>query len=889
MGRRELFREVWTSMTACVRLLSSNPPAAPLFAMRCILPRTLTLVGLLVVPALVGAQTTEEEVTPLPVVVPLPPADLDPDIIDLPDFIVAAPDRVGYLQTNSNTGSRLNQNAKELPIPLEIITPAFIEDTGALELKEALAFSAGLETELTNVQQGENASQETSFRLRGKVAEAALRNGFKRIGQADTFNISQVDVARGPNALLYGIGNFGGVVNYLTERTLAETRQRGSFSMGSEGFWRADLSSTGPVTKNKKIRYRLGAYMQEEDQWFEFGAIERQGIAGVLEFDLTKNTNLMVEYEVLTRRTQQTENPYSSAYRVGGLRPYTDSSFYPNDGVRSILIQPYPEFRWSGSDAWKEDEDTGFLVELVHKFSPRLQGYAGWYHSSSKDTAQNLSLGVGNASGIQLGTDIRSRAEYPWLYNPADPNFDAWYSPYGDVLSYNWSQVESEQLRDQFRVDLTYSFEVFKQRNILLVGYTYNVFSLVSRSTPLRDTSRPNTGSNPYIVYSPAFARLQSIFNYDPIRFDPSPTERFLAYGDTPRSEFWEQGYYLIHQGFFFDERIRTILGLRYDWIQTGRSTLDTTTGIAGPVQKRASGPSTDFNPSLAISWSPRKNGPFAIYVLAASALQPIYNQTLSDGFVPDPSKGDSFEVGLKFDLFKDDRGVPRVSGAAAIYHLETVGTVVDQGGGPYSGAELGLTSASLDPNWVAQGRSGSSGNGLRDDLSRGLDLQVIFTDLGVRNLQTVLNFSYNDYQEQRFYGLQYDAANSDPANGVYNFIEVDSAPSTTRRNNDSPEFSARLWSKYEFKEGFLRGFDIGFGARWTDKREAQYGASEAQTYKIIPARSIFDAAFGYKTKIFRRDVNFRANFNNLADDREVYGYNVPSPFSWRISARVNF
>jgi outer membrane receptor for monomeric catechols len=68
------------------------------------------------------------------------------------DFEVVAEEQVGYVVTNSTSGTRLNQPVKELPMPIEIISSDFIEDTGAESLQEALAFSAGLETNLTSTQ-----------------------------------------------------------------------------------------------------------------------------------------------------------------------------------------------------------------------------------------------------------------------------------------------------------------------------------------------------------------------------------------------------------------------------------------------------------------------------------------------------------------------------------------------------------------------------------------------------------------------------------------------------------------------------------------------------------------------------------------------------------------
>jgi len=52
-------------------------------------------------------------------------------------------------------------------------------------------------------------------------------------------------VVQGPNALLYGTGNFGGVVDYLTKRPQHKQQGLASFQYGSYNFKRSSLDVTG--------------------------------------------------------------------------------------------------------------------------------------------------------------------------------------------------------------------------------------------------------------------------------------------------------------------------------------------------------------------------------------------------------------------------------------------------------------------------------------------------------------------------------------------------------------------------------------------------------------------------------------------------------------------
>ena len=68
----------------------------------------------------------------------------DDDIIELSPFVVSADDSFGYLATNSTSGTRLAVPIKDLPVPVEVVTAAFMEDIGATDIESALAYSSGV-------------------------------------------------------------------------------------------------------------------------------------------------------------------------------------------------------------------------------------------------------------------------------------------------------------------------------------------------------------------------------------------------------------------------------------------------------------------------------------------------------------------------------------------------------------------------------------------------------------------------------------------------------------------------------------------------------------------------------------------------------------------------
>ena len=67
-------------------------------------------------------------------------------VYELSPFQVDASGDVGYLSTNSVSGTSLNRSIRDLPMTIQVVNEEFIRDIGATDMEEALAFTAGVFT-----------------------------------------------------------------------------------------------------------------------------------------------------------------------------------------------------------------------------------------------------------------------------------------------------------------------------------------------------------------------------------------------------------------------------------------------------------------------------------------------------------------------------------------------------------------------------------------------------------------------------------------------------------------------------------------------------------------------------------------------------------------------
>ncbi|MDO6806092.1 TonB-dependent receptor plug domain-containing protein, partial [Wenyingzhuangia sp. 1_MG-2023] len=81
------------------------------------------------------------------------------------------------------------------------------------------------------------------------------------------FNIEEVQVLKGPSGALYGAGEAGGVINYVTKKPTYDQQNTIEFATGNKGFLSGSLESSGGLNEDASQRYRIGVYSSSEDSY----------------------------------------------------------------------------------------------------------------------------------------------------------------------------------------------------------------------------------------------------------------------------------------------------------------------------------------------------------------------------------------------------------------------------------------------------------------------------------------------------------------------------------------------------------------------------------------------------------------------------------------------
>jgi hypothetical protein len=215
----------------------------------------------------VGAQTTAPGSTTPASAAPssaVAAAAEDEEIIELSPFVVeAAEDAGSYTATATLAGSRIRTELKDVGSAISVVTGQFLQDTGATNNETLLVYTtntevAGLGGNYSSVGNGRNLDDTAqrmaphqSTRVRGLGQADNTRDFFLTDIPWDSYNVGRVDLQRGPNAILFGIGRPAGIVN--SSLNAAGFRDGGNIEgrFGSFGSYRASLDYNKVVMEDE--------------------------------------------------------------------------------------------------------------------------------------------------------------------------------------------------------------------------------------------------------------------------------------------------------------------------------------------------------------------------------------------------------------------------------------------------------------------------------------------------------------------------------------------------------------------------------------------------------------------------------------------------------------
>ncbi len=192
---------------------------------------------------------------------PVAPAN-DEEIVKLSPFEVSASKDVGYQALETLAGTRIRTNLADVGSAISVVTVEFLNDVGATDNGTLLQYTtnaevAGTHGSYAGLGNATSVDETTSLRIpenyqrvRGLAPADKTRDFFTTDIPWDSFNVDRIDIQRGPNSILFGLGSPAGIINASTHS--ADFRDGGqvAFRVGSYGSARSSLDLNQELVHN---------------------------------------------------------------------------------------------------------------------------------------------------------------------------------------------------------------------------------------------------------------------------------------------------------------------------------------------------------------------------------------------------------------------------------------------------------------------------------------------------------------------------------------------------------------------------------------------------------------------------------------------------------------
>ncbi|MEM1114243.1 MAG: TonB-dependent siderophore receptor [Pseudomonadota bacterium] len=246
--------------------------------------------------------------------------------------------RRDYLLKGSRSGVGLDLDLMETPASVSVIAQDILQDQQVNNVDDALRNVAGVAKFKTG-----NGGEE-KFSIRGFDASssiykdgARINNGLNasNIPSTETANIERIDVLKGPSALLYGQGEPGGIINYITKRPDFERATLVEVLAGSDEFYKLEFDHTNAFGDSEQWAYRVVAAYEDSGSFRDEVERERLLIQPSITYQWRHDSRIIASFEYIDDaytqdRGQVLDGDNDVGYRYSGRQDIGQFYGIPN-------------------------------------------------------------------------------------------------------------------------------------------------------------------------------------------------------------------------------------------------------------------------------------------------------------------------------------------------------------------------------------------------------------------------------------------------------------------------------------------------------------------------------------------------------------------------------
>ncbi|ACB77551.1 TonB-denpendent receptor [Opitutus terrae] len=553
-------------------------------------------------------------------------APRDEEVVVLSPFEVVSDTR-GYYSANTMSGTRFNTKIDDLASSITIMTKEQMNDFAMTDINDVFLYVAGTEGTGTytdyvldrngsiadNVQN--NPTQ--ANRVRGLAPANVSLGNIETMGRVpiDAVGIDSIEVSRGPNANVFGLGNPSGTVNQVpSAANLQRDDARIVLRADSYDGYRNSVDVNKVIIKDK-LAVRFQQVFQHEAFQRKPSGVDTERYNGMIKYQPFKNTTLSGSYF------------YYHAY---GNRP---NSMPPRDNISYWIQSGRPTWdpvtrviHVNGQTIGPVTANTfpsSFNGQTIDYFSASYLGFDSsqlfidqngigyWAAPSSVTGTTPATAAPGNLRYLQTtgapdarGTGVRSNAQPLFLTTPtvSDQSIYDWENINISAINRFWDKTETfnvqlDQLffRNAFHT-LAFQGNFFREDSERWTRNYIGISNDLGQSGQLSidpNERRLDGTPNPYFL-RPYIGTARPRMQYDPARWDTTRGQLAYLIDFTQRNDGWRHlgshqltGYseykYRVNRRYSW----RDVITSNHSWIPAGVYRGNQST-VSGPGQPPA-------------------------------------------------------------------------------------------------------------------------------------------------------------------------------------------------------------------------------------------------------------------------------------------------------------
>lgn len=205
--------------------------------------------------------------------------------------IIVTGEKEGYVAISS-AGLKTDTPLIDTPQSVSVVTREQLDDQALQDIGDILRYTPG-----ASIGQGEGNRDQITIRGQNTTADFFV-DGIRDDVQyfRPLYNIERVEIHKGPNAMIFGRGGGGGIINRVNKSPIAD-RQFGEATASVDSFGAFYLSGDLNLPVGDSAAFRLNGLYEEFDNHRDFFDGRRFAINPTFGAELGDNSRILLSYE----------------------------------------------------------------------------------------------------------------------------------------------------------------------------------------------------------------------------------------------------------------------------------------------------------------------------------------------------------------------------------------------------------------------------------------------------------------------------------------------------------------------------------------------------------------------------------------------------------------